>query len=66
MLAHKFISVSKQLFKNQVHKAKFRDKHFNYYSEEVKDCNEIALLFPKAYDFFCKVLLLPHPASVRP
>ena len=36
LLAHNFSGVSKQLFENQVCNAKFRDKHFNHYSEEVK------------------------------
>ena len=47
---HRFIGISKHLFENQVNNAKFRDKHSNCYSKEVKVCSDPALLFWKAYD----------------
>ena len=66
LLAHNFSGVSKQPFENQVCNARYRDKHSNCYSEEVK---QIAMTLhyysPKVYDFVHNVLLLPHPSSMR-
>ena len=65
-LAHNFNDVSKQLFKNQVCKARFGDELSIHHSEEVK---QVAVTlhhcFPKACDCLCRALLLPHPTGIR-
>ena len=66
LLIHNFNGVFKQLFENQVCNARLRDKHSNSYREEVKQsAMTLHYYSPKAYDFVHKVLLLPHPTSIK-
>ena len=66
LLAHNFEGVSGHLFADQASNAKYGNKHSSWYSLETKQfAVTLHYYSPKAYDFVCKVLALPHPSSIH-
>ena len=66
LLAHNFEGVSRQHFTDQASKAKYGNKHSNWYSLETKQFVVTLHYYPsKAYAFVHKVLALPHPLSIH-
>ena len=65
LLPHNFEGVSGHLFTDQASNAKHGNKHSSWYSLKTKQF-AVTLHYnsPKAYDFVCKVLALPHPSSI--
>ena len=65
ILKHNFGGMAKELFKNQL-KNSGKTSYGQRYSFEIK---QFALTLhyysPKAYDFVCKMFILPHPYSIR-
>ena len=66
LISHNFDGVSKYLFADKAKNQKFDSKKSNRYSQETKQfAMTLHYYSPKAYDFARKVLLLPHPSSIR-
>ena len=66
LLAHNFEGVSGHLCTDHASKAKYGNKHSSWYSLETKQfAVTLHYYWPKAYDFVCKVLALPHPSSIH-
>ena len=66
LINHNFEGVAKQLFSDQAQNMTFSTKMSHRYSQETKQfAMTLHYYSPKAYDFVCKVLYLPHPSSIR-
>ena len=65
LLQYNFTGTAKHLFQNQQKNLK-GNQHGNRYSDETKQfAMTLHYYSPKAYDFVRKVLMLPHPSSIR-
>ena len=66
LLHNNFGNMAKELFNNQLKNASCSSGQSRRYADEIK---QFALTLhyysPKAYDFVCKILALPHPSSIR-
>ena len=65
LLAHNFEVVSGHLFVDQASNTKYGNKQSSQYSLETKQfAVTLHYYSPKASDFVCKILALPHPSSI--
>ena len=65
LLQYNFTGTAKHPFRNQQKNLK-GNQHGNRYSDETKQfAMTLHYYSPKAYDFVRKVLMLPHPSSIR-
>ena len=66
VLSHNFNSVSKHLFDDQMKNSKTESNLSNQYTMETKQfAMTLHYYSPKAYEFVCKILCLPHSSTIR-
>ena len=65
-LSHNFNGVSKHLFNDQMKNSKTESNMSNWYNTETKQfAMTLHYYSPKAYEFACKILCLPHSSTIR-
>ena len=65
LLNRNFGDMAKELFSNQARNTAKESIHGHHYTDQLKQFAIIVHYYsPKAYDFVCKILMLPHPASI--
>ena len=66
VLSHNFNGVSKHLFDDQMKNSKTESNLSNQYTMETKQfAMTLHYYSPKAYEFVCKILCLPHSSTIR-
>ena len=66
LLNRNFGDMAKELFSNQARNTAKESIHGHHYTDQLKQfAMTLHYYSPKAYDFVCKILMLPHPASIR-
>ena len=63
LLRENFGNMAREIFDNQIQAVKKKNCHSHCYSDEF--ALTLHYYSPKAYDFVCKILALPHPSSIR-
>ena len=64
LLNRNFGDMAKELFSNQARNTAKESIHGHHYTGSTETVCNYHYYSPKAYDFVCKILMLPHPASI--